>query len=623
MNRHRRSMLKRGVALASLLIGAVSGAQAGPYSNAYFFGDSLTDAGVFAAIPGVGANSHFSTNPGTIWAQNLGVRYGLSVTPSYAVVPTLPVYGFTPIAGGNDFAVGMGRISLAPTGPSYAVGIPPVSTQVDDFLARGPVDRNALYAVSGGHNDVIAQFSAVMGGGTLAAGQAALVTAADDMVAQVTRLQSAGVRNLIVVGIMDISRTPYAHEAAQLPYSAELQSLVSTFNTALVTGLAGKNALYFDTSRLLGTILANPAAYGFTNTTDAACAAALGCPAPAGTGGYLFADPKHPSEGGHRIISDWVYSSLEAANRAGLLSQVAMARAGAQWRSIDSRLQEFENFGYTGQGVFFSTDYSYSKRDASGGIPSGDDSGTNFVIGYEKALNDQMFGGVTLGYGHVPFDYGNNLGSVNYDEWTLSGFGAYKLGAFYANALASYSRLDFASTRRIALGPFNTVESGDTGGNRFAAKGQVGYNFVFGDVVHGPLAGLAWARVDVNGFSENSSSVTAMSYGDQARESLRSRLGWQVAAESHWFGVRVRPYGQLSYDYEHKDDERTYRVGFVGGTSSLEIAMANLTGGYGTMLAGFNAEFSKIVRLGVGASTTFGQPGDRISAVTVTLGAPF
>ncbi|MDQ2079102.1 autotransporter domain-containing protein [Xanthobacteraceae bacterium Astr-EGSB] len=625
MTGHRRFMLTRAVSLAALLVAAGSGARAGQYSNAYFFGDSLTDVGVFTALPGVGTNNHFSTNPGTIWAQNLGARYGLSVTPAYATDPVATPYTFSSIASGNDFAVGMGRVSL-PSTLANAGNIPPLTAQVTDFLARGAVDANALYALSSGHNDVIAQYMALpANGGTtsLADAQSALVTAADQMVAQVARMRAAGARSMIVVGIMDITKTPFGQQ--QTPANlAQLQTLVSTFNTALETGLAGQNLLYFDTSRLLDTIVANPAAFGITNTTDAACdPLSLGCVPPASTLGYLFADPKHPSAIGHLIISDWVYTSLQAAANVGLLSQVALKRADAQWRAIDGRLQQFENFGYKGQGVFFSSDYASSQRSASAMLSAGDDSGTSFILGYEKALTDRLFGGVTLSYAHAPFDLPNGQGSVRYDEWTLSGFGAYKAGAFYANALASYSRLDFAATRRFALGVFNTQESGDTDGNRFAAKGQVGYNFVAGPFVHGPLAGLAWTRVDVDAFSEMSGSVTAMTYGDQARESLRSRLGWQVAAQTHWFGASVRPYAQLSYDYEHMNDERTYRVGFVGGTSAMDMPTSNLTGGYGTVLAGIDAEITRTMRLGVGASTTFSQPGERLTAVTVTLSAPF
>ena len=142
-------------------------------------------------------------------------------------------------------------------------------------------------------------------------------------------------------------------------------------------------------------------------------------------------------------------------------------------------------------------------------------------------------------------------------------------------------------------------------------------------MVHGPLAALLWARVNVDGFSENSNSVTAMTFSDQTRESLRSRLGWQIAADDTWSGVHVRPYAQLTYDYEHKKDERSYSAGFVGSASAMAIQTANKTGGFGTLLAGINADLSKTMRLGIGASTTLSQPGARNSSISLTLSAPF
>ena len=84
----------------------------------------------------------------------------------------------------------------------------------------------------------------------------------------------------------------------------------------------------------------------------------------------------------------------------------------------------------------------------------------------------------------------------------------------------------------------------------------------------------------------------------------------------------MRPYAQFTYDYEHRKDERTYSAGFVGGNSALLMPTSNQTGGYGTLLAGASAELSKTLRLGVGASTTISQPGQRNSALNVTLSAP-
>jgi outer membrane lipase/esterase len=607
-----------GIGIATLLLGLVSAAQAGNYSAVYFYGDSLTDSGVYRPIL-PNTYDHFSTNPGKVWSQNLGASYGFAVSPAYTAQPNTTPVGFSPIASGNNFATGSARINLA-TQPINSSLIPPVSAQITQMLARGPLDPNALYAISGGHNDVFAQISA----GSNAAAMAGIVTAANDLTTQVTRLQSAGARHLIVVGIMDMTKTPIASMSANVPDPVLLGNLVTSFNASLDAGLAGKNLLYFNTGRMLNTVIANPAAYGFTNVTDAATSESLGhTPDPGKESGYLFADIRHPSAQFHKIMSDWIYSSLEAANRVGLMSQVPLGRSGAQWRSIDGRFNEFQNFGYKGQGFFVTGDYSSSQKDAYAGMPSVDGSGGSMIMGYEKAFSEQLFAGVTLGYGNAPFDLGNNQGTVKYNEWALSAFASQKFGAFYANGLATYSWLDYESKRNIALGPFNTSEQGDTRGRQFGVKGQVGYNFTLGNIIHGPLAGLAWERVNVNGFSEQSNSVTAMTFGDQTRESLRSRLGWQIAAETSLAEVKVRPYAQLNYDYEHKKDERTYSAGFVGGNSAMEMETANRTGGYGTLLAGISAELTQGTRLGVGGSTTINQPGANNTAVNVTLRTQF
>jgi hypothetical protein len=79
-------------------------------------------------------------------------------------------------------------------------------------------------------------------------------------------------------------------------------------------------------------------------------------------------------------------------------------------------------------------------------LPSADGSGSRFVMGYEKAFSGQLLGGVTLGYGHSPFDLGNNQGTVKTNEWELSAFAAHKAGNYYANAVTTYSWLDYTST---------------------------------------------------------------------------------------------------------------------------------------------------------------------------------
>jgi len=183
-------------------------------------------------------------------------------------------------------------------------------------------------------------------GAPSAAAVAAMVTAASDMTEQVVRLQSAGARNLVVLGLADSSRFPYALAMSD-PEREQVRQLNAALDTAFMAQVADKHVLYFDTGKLIRSILARPLAYGFTNTIDKACpASALVCYLPAN--GHLFADDNHPTMLFRKVVSDWIYASLEEASRVGLLSQVPLWRFGAQWRSINGRLQQFQNSGYQG-----------------------------------------------------------------------------------------------------------------------------------------------------------------------------------------------------------------------------------------------------------------------------------
>jgi outer membrane lipase/esterase len=627
--------LKLGVlaSAAALTLATISGAQAREFSNLYVFGDSLSDGGTFAgALSAPISVAKFTTNPDNIWVQNLAPRYGIVSAPAWSSSSGV----YTANTTGNNFAIGGARADLQPgvlSGPlaPMAATLPPVSAQVTSFLSRGAVDGNALYAVWAGANDVFTQAGAVGGGLAPATAVANMQTAAAKTVEQVTKLRNAGARNLIVMGVPSIGATPYG-TAQGTTAAALLDNLVNTYNATLKAALAGSGVLYIDAAAAVANVLANPARYGISNTAIPACGAAssLGC-VPGVTAGALtaaqaatamFADGVHPSGTTHRIMSDWVYSTLDSTGRLGLMSSVPMGRSGAQWRSIDGRMREFQNFSYTGQGLFITGDYAPSKLDATASWPSASGSGSNFTIGYEKAFMPDLFGGVALGYGRNTFDLGNNAGSVKYDETSMSGFLSKKYGPWYANAMGTLSTLSFNTSRVTQLGVTSNTDTGSTTGQQRGLKIQGGYNMSSGAMVHGPLAALAREDVSVNAFQETAGNFTAMQFGEQKRRQLRSRLGYQWQSLTELSGMRFKPYAQISHEYQHLADNRDYTAGFVGGSSVMSVATANRKGGYGLLQAGGTLEVSKTLQVGLGASTTVGQSGARNSSVNLTLSTP-
>src|ERR1051326_3779715 len=186
--------MKRTTLAAALFMGLGLGHHdaAAQFSGVYIFGDSLSDAGSFKPLlpPGMGK---FTTNPGPIWVEVIGQRYGFSVTPANQ--------------GGTDYAEGGARAAVLPGVPAapQTGTAPPVATQVSNLLAKGPLNSSALYSVWAGGNDVFLQLSlAAAGAATPAQVQANLATVATQLAQQAGRLNAAGARYIIVWNLGDI-----------------------------------------------------------------------------------------------------------------------------------------------------------------------------------------------------------------------------------------------------------------------------------------------------------------------------------------------------------------------------------------------------------------------------------
>src|SRR5437762_6355325 len=169
MRRMKRTLLASALFVG---LGLSYGEAAAQFGGVYFFGDSLSDAGSFRPVlpPGTG---RFTTNPGPVFGEVLGQRYGITVTPANQ--------------GGTDYAEGGARVTQLPGVPdSPPTGTAtPVATQVQRLLSRGPVDPNALYIVWAGGNDVFTQLGLASAGAiSLTDAQAGIATAATELSGQ-------------------------------------------------------------------------------------------------------------------------------------------------------------------------------------------------------------------------------------------------------------------------------------------------------------------------------------------------------------------------------------------------------------------------------------------------------
>jgi phospholipase/lecithinase/hemolysin len=170
------------------------------------------------------------------------------------------------------------------------------------------------------------------------AAQAEVKKAAQELAGYIrTEILAKGAKYVAVVTTPDLAATPFG---AAVPATArpQLTAMVDVLNLWLRDGLNGQPVGMIDGNGFFKNIVANPAAFGFTNVTSRACDVAkiqtitsgliadgssLFCNSTAGvpfnglaTGAdatsWFFADGVHPTTGGHKVFADEALKALRA-----------------------------------------------------------------------------------------------------------------------------------------------------------------------------------------------------------------------------------------------------------------------------------------------------------------------
>ncbi len=292
------------------------------FSDVFFFGDSLTDTGIFCAgldlVTGQGYAPGRCSN-GAVWADVLVDALGVSLDPleSFAT-------------GGNttsdlDTQIGFFEATLFPS-----------------FEA----DPDALYVVWIGSNDVLA----------MPTSPTAMQNAVNRVINGIEGLADLGAEQFLVPNLVDVGRA-WGHFNFDFPeVKGEIftpnerdtvTSLSNDFNARLHTALAGLSGVTIhelDVHGLLEDVFASPASFGFSPAAidtasddtdfgipcleDAACA---NDPQGAIADQFILFDALHPTKKAHAIIGDRAARLVPEPGTvllqvAGLLSALVVGR---------------------------------------------------------------------------------------------------------------------------------------------------------------------------------------------------------------------------------------------------------------------------------------------------------
>ncbi|MGN2246741.1 autotransporter domain-containing protein [Frateuria sp. GZRR35] len=622
-------------------------AAATDFSKVVVFGDSLNDNGNLSLSQGSPIPLRFTTNPGMVAIEIAGARLGLPVSPS--------------VAGGTDYAWGgAGVLNNAPNTPLTAQT---VTAQVNSYLADVSIDPKALYAIWGGANDIffhatavaasstaqqliasniaaavaqaraqglpdsqVANFTAqitpvitaqINAGVAAQAGvpasafetpgqaQAAIAATAQQEVTLIGKLQGAGVRNLLVFNLPNIGLTPSAR--AQGPDAAnQLAGLGLIYNGVLQTGLSQMDVgiIPINAYALLNEVVANPAAYGFTNVTDAACGVevkAVQC-GPQGSGlpysypdgadqTYLFADGVHPTTAAHAMLGSYVVSVLAAPGQVSLLGEAPLAATGAQYRTIRNQLLAD---GHGSDTRFFaSVDVGHQRFDATSGSPHTDSDNVSLMLGTDARVNDNVSIGVALSLGQHNADFAGNAGGYKMQDISGLGYALYHNGGGYVGGFGSFGQSNFSDVnRRILLGQALRTEGGKADGSHLGGGLEGGWWFGTGSLKTGPFAHVEWQTVKIDSYTESGADSTAMWFGAQQRDALIESLGWRLQGQWQAGGATLMPYVELAWNHDDKADPREVRAGLVSMPGSFALTGYVPDKTWASADVGLSAQFS-------------------------------
>ena len=300
----------RLIVAACLSLCASWSAWALPFSDVYFFGDSLTDTGnvtmVYAGvpkppgappvIPGPPYDPEGRASNGPLYADVLAAGFGHSATAFER--------------GGTNFAYGGARTRYQLFGPPF-LGL---VDQVAQYRALpGPADPDALYVLWGGSNNLqdifLGRTTDPLGqpipgvGGTLS-----------DLGGLLDALADEGARTLLVPNVPNLGRVPRVRELGGPPAQAAATALVQSFNAGLGSVLDNFELLHpevrlirFDAFGALEDIVANASSHGLVNLSDRCYTGddlgfTGGGSACAQPDSYLFWDGIHPTTATHQLL---------------------------------------------------------------------------------------------------------------------------------------------------------------------------------------------------------------------------------------------------------------------------------------------------------------------------------
>jgi outer membrane lipase/esterase len=552
------------------------------------FGDSLSDNGnAFTAAGGTVPpsppyfNGRFSNGP--VWVENVVSGFNLSATS-------------------NNFAFGGATTGTGNTSSTTTITLPGLTTELDRFLQATPtVDPNRLFVVWAGSNDY------------LGGGQTNPAISVGNLSTAVQRLTSAGATKLVVANLPDLGKIPAgsatpAQSAGFTQLSAGHNRLLSASLQTFARNNPNVSITPIDMAALFNATTTNPGRFGFTNVTQPCLNPATGavCPTP---DTFLFWDTFHPTAAAHRLIGAYALDTLRAPQTIAPQVESVLSNTRRQTSDLDRRVIALRTLPQAERklAVFVNGDLSTGDRQTTTNTNGFNVDTKGVTVGADYPMTDNLTVGLAVSNANSNNQLNDNRGKVGLNSTSVSLYGNYNQAKFYTAALIGYGWDSFDLTRRINVTGFNQANAKPSG-NQFSARLSGGYDFGSNHLSIGPVAGIRYTKVNINGYTEQNGDILNLKVNPQDADSLLFDLGAQVSYPFKADFGTIAPYLSASYERELANNNRRIVTELV--TQPGIPSRTNIGGGDRDFLrvsTGVQAQFSTNLSVGLGYERVFGN----------------
>jgi outer membrane lipase/esterase len=303
-----------------------------------------------------------------------------------------------------------------------------------------------------------------------------------------------------------------------------------------------------------------------------------------------------------------------------LLGEAPLAiNASLDHSIINQATTSLANAPGNGLRLWASYDYAHQRLDAQVNSPKSSNDVNTLSLGADIHPSDALTAGLAFTAGQQRDDFSGDAGGFKLQDLLATGYVMWGWDQAYFGAIGSFGHLGYSNIHRnIPIGPTVRYESGSTSGYHTAFALTGGWWINFGNWRTGPYAEASWQHAHVDGFSEDGSDATAMTFGQQDRHALIGTLGWQLTgnlATGH--SMTLHPFARVAWNHDADADARDVSAGLVTmpGTFALPGFMPDKN--WGSVGLGLAADFTPRFSGWIGYDGRFSDSSQHINSLNI------